>query len=155
MCEQDQASKSSIVIGCDHAAYKLKEAIKFYLNSRGYKVDDVGTNSENSVHYPEFAIEVAKLISKGQYGRGILLCGTGLGMSMVANRFKKVRAALCHDIFSARLSRLHNNANVLVMGSRVIGEGLALEIVATWLETPFEGERHQVRIDMFDHLQPD
>jgi ribose 5-phosphate isomerase B len=144
--------QSSIVIGCDHAAVAMKEQIKAYLFGKGYTVEDVGTTGESSVDYPDYGIKVAEKISSGEFSRGILLCGTGLGMSMVANRFSNVRAALCGDVFTAMLSRQHNDANVLVMGARVIGDILALEILRTWLETPFEGGRHQRRLDKFNRL---
>jgi len=104
------------------------------------------------VDYPDFGIKVSALVATGKFKRGILLCGTGIGMSMVANRFPHVRAALCSDLFSAIMSRRHNNANILVMGARVIGDALAMEIVNTWLETPFDGGRHQVRIEKFDQI---
>jgi ribose 5-phosphate isomerase B len=139
-----------ILIGCDHAAFGLKETIKRYLIEKGVAVEDLGAFGEASVDYPQIGMQVASRVSKGQAERGILLCGTGLGMSMVANRFAHVRAALCNDLFSAGMSRRHNDANILVMGGRVIGDVLALEIVRTWLETPFEGGRHQRRLDLFD-----
>ena len=141
-----------IIIGCDHAAFDLKEKIKHFLTDRNISVEDVGTSSENSVDYPDFGIKVAQQVSLNQFERGILLCGTGLGMSMVANKFANVRAALCNDLFSAIMSRRHNDANILVMGARVIGETLAFEIVKTWCETPFEGGRHQLRIDKFNRI---
>ncbi len=139
-----------IVIGCDHAAFGLKETIKRHLIEKGIAVEDMGAFSEASVDYPQIGAQVASQVSRGVHERGILLCGTGLGMSMVANRFAHVRAALCNDLFSAAMSRKHNDANILVMGGRVIGDVLALEIVRTWLETPFEGGRHQRRLDQFD-----
>jgi len=145
-----EEEKTPIVIGSDHAAFPLKETIKQYLENQGFEVEDVGTNNENSVNYPDFGKRVASAVSTGRFQRGILLCGTGLGMSMVANRHAHVRAALCHDIFGARMSRLHNDANILVLGGRVTGETLALEIVKTWLDTDFEGGRHQSRLDQFD-----
>ncbi len=144
---------SVIIIGSDHAAFNLKEAIKVYLSDTGFRVEDVGAHSLDSVDYPKIAIDVASRISAGNCDRGILMCGTGLGMSMVANRFAHVRAALCNDLFSAALSRRHNDANILVMGGRVIGDILAKEIVKTWLETPFEGGRHQRRLDLFDDVK--
>ena len=143
---------SPIIIGCDHAAYYLKGKIKEFIVKRGMEVEDAGTDSEESVDYPDFGIKVASMVSTGSYARGILLCGTGLGMSMVANRFTNVRAALCGDMFSAIMSRRHNDSNVLVVGARVIGESLALEIVRTWLETPFEGGRHLARIEKFNNI---
>ncbi len=141
-----------IIIGSDHAAYDLKEKIKSFLTGKGVHVEDVGPYKDDSVDYPDFGIKVASMVSAGKFERGILLCGTGIGMSMVANRFPRVRAALCTDLFSAIMSRRHNNANVLVMGGRVIGEALAMEIVNTWLETPFDGGRHQLRIEKFDQV---
>jgi ribose 5-phosphate isomerase B len=139
-----------IIIGCDHAAFRLKEILKTALQAQGIDVTDVGTHSEASMDYPETGKAVAQKISTGEYERGILICGTGLGMSMVANKFAHVRAALCNDLFSAAMSRRHNDANILVMGGRVIGDILALEILRTWLDTPYEGGRHQRRLDMFD-----
>lgn len=141
-----------MIIGCDHAALGLKETIKTYLVEAGMDVEDAGAFSQASVDYSQIGIQVASQVSSGAYERGVLLCGTGLGMSMVANRFAHVRAALCNDLFSAAMSRRHNNANILVMGGRVIGDVLALEIVKTWLDTPFEGGRHQRRLDMFDSI---
>jgi ribose 5-phosphate isomerase B len=141
-----------IIIGCDHAAYRLKEILKTAMQARGIEVTDVGTHGETSMDYPQTGKTVAAKISSGEYERGILTCGTGLGMSMVANKYPHVRAALCNDLFSAAMSRRHNNANILVMGGRVIGDILALEILKTWLETPFEGGRHQRRLDMFDTI---
>ncbi len=145
-------NKTPIIIGCDHAAVPLKEKIKAYLVEKGILVEDVGTHTEDSVDYPDFGIKVASMVSAGTFERGILICGTGIGMSMVANRFARVRAALCTDLFSAEMSRRHNNSNVLVLGGRVTGEGLALELVKTWLETPFDKGRHQSRIEKFDRL---
>jgi len=145
--------KTPIIIGSDHAAYQMKEKIKAYIIEIGVDIEDVGAYSEDSVDYPDFGIKVASSISKGKFKRGILLCGTGIGMSMVANKFPHVRAALCNDLFSAGMSRRHNNSNILVMGGRVIGEALAMEILKVWLETPFDGGRHQLRIEKFDNLK--
>ncbi|SCY53807.1 ribose 5-phosphate isomerase B [Desulfoluna spongiiphila] len=142
--------ETEVIIGCDHAAYPLKETIKIFLESKGVKVVDAGCHGPESVNYPDFAKEVAGKVSDGTHPKGILLCGTGLGMSMAANRFKGVRAALVSDGFSARMSRMHNNSNILVMGARVIGESLALDLVRIWMETPFEGGRHLDRIQMFE-----
>ncbi len=144
--------KTPIIIGSDHAAYQMKEKIKAYIIEIGVDIEDVGAYSEDSVDYPDLGIKVASSISKGKFNRGVLLCGTGLGMSMVANKFPHVRAALCNDLFSAGMSRRHNNSNILVMGGRVIGEALAMEILKVWLETPFDGGRHQLRIEKFDNL---
>jgi ribose 5-phosphate isomerase B len=143
---------TQIIIGSDHAAFDLKEKIKAFLVDRGIDVEDVGSYSEDSVDYPDFGIKVASMVSKGKFERGILLCGTGIGMSMVANKFPHVRAALCSDLFSAIMSRRHNNSNILVLGGRVVGDALAIEMVKAWLETPFDGGRHQLRIDKFDQI---
>jgi ribose 5-phosphate isomerase B len=145
-------NKTPIIIGSDHAAYPLKEKVKKYIIEKGIDVKDIGAFSEDSVDYTDYGIKVASSVSTGEFERGILLCGTGLGMSMVANRFNHVRAALCNDLFSAIMSRQHNNSNILVMGGRLIGDGLAFEIVTAWLETPFEGGRHQSRIEKFDTI---
>ena len=147
-----ESSTSPVVIGSDHAAYPLKEKVKALLVENGIQVEDVGTLGEDSVDYPDFAIKAASLVSEKKFERGILLCGTGLGMSMVANRFKHVRAALCTDTFSAAMSRRHNDANMLILGGRVTGVDLALEIVRVWLSTPFDGGRHQNRLDKFSAL---
>ena len=135
----------SVLIGCDHAAYDLKEKLKIYLTEKSIDIEDM-----DSVDYPDFAARVASSVSKGEYDRGILICATGIGMSIAANRFIGVRAALCNDLFSATLSRQHNDANILVMGSRIIGEGLARAIVNTWFETPFDEGRHRLRIEKID-----
>jgi ribose 5-phosphate isomerase B len=140
-----------IIIGSDHAGLALKETCKAYLEKQGtYQVKDIGAFSRESCDYPGIAQQVAQAVSRGEYSRGILICGSGIGMSMAANRYRGVRAALCHNIYSARLSRLHNDANVLALGERILGEGLALEILETFLKTEFEGGRHQRRIEQFD-----
>jgi ribose 5-phosphate isomerase B len=144
---------SPIAIGCDHAGFALKELIKGYLNDLKCEISDYGAFSDASVDYPDYAAQVARKISSGEFSRGILICGTGIGMSMAANRLAGVRAALCNDLFSAIMSRRHNNANILVMGGRVIGPELAKEIVRAWIETPFEGGRHQKRIDKIDCIE--
>ena len=140
----------TIIIGSDHAAFGLKEKIKDLLVNLGFRVKDAGTDSEASVNYVEYGKKVAGAVSKGEYPKGILLCGTGLGMSYVANRFKGVRAALCSDVFSAQMSRQHNDANVLVLGGRIVGDVLAFELVKTWLNTEFDGGRHLERIQSID-----
>ena len=144
--------RTPIIIGSDHAAYDLKEKAKVFLVDRGFDVEDVGSHSEDSVDYPDFGIKVASMVSVGKFERGILMCGTGIGMSMVANKFPHVRAALCTGLFSSIMSRRHNNSNILVLGGRVVGDILAMEIVKTWIETPFEGGRHQRRLDKFDRI---
>jgi len=145
--------KDPVIIGCDHAAFPLKETVRVFLAGAGLEVEDAGTHSEDSVDYPDYGAKVAAGVSSGKFTRGILLCGSGIGMSMVANRFPGVRAALCNDLFSAVMCRKHNDANILVIGGRVLGETLAIEIVKAWLETDFEGGRHQSRLDMFDKLE--
>lgn len=139
-----------LVIGSDHAGFQLKEKVKAHLQALGVEYIDVGTDSEASCHYPLFAQAVCQKIQTGECEKGILICGTGIGMSMAANKEKGIRAALCGDTFSAKYTRLHNDANVLCMGARVIGEGLAMEIVDLFLNTGFEGGKHKVRIEMFD-----
>jgi ribose 5-phosphate isomerase B len=136
-----------IILGCDHGGWELKEAIAGLLKSLSVEVTDVGTMSEESVDYPDFAAKVAEAVSSGTVDRGIAVCGTGIGMSIVANKFPGVRAALCHDSYTARMSRLHNDANVLVLGGRVTGSEVAIELLKQWLATPFEGGRHQRRLD--------
>ncbi|MFH1155891.1 MAG: ribose 5-phosphate isomerase B [Pseudomonadota bacterium] len=140
----------AIIIGSDHAAFQLKEKIRLKIAGYGIEITDAGTFNEDSVNYADIGKQVAKAVSEGRYPRGILLCGTGLGMSMVANRFPGVRAALCSDIFSVRMSRQHNDSNILVLGGRILGDILAFELVRTWLETPFEGGRHLDRILSID-----
>ena len=146
------APKRTIIIGSDHAAFEMKEKIKAYLSTLEFSVTDAGTHSTASTDYVDYGANVAREVSCGNFEKGILLCGTGLGMSMIANRFSRVRAALCNDLFSAVMSRRHNNANILVMGGRVLGDTLAEEITKTWLETPFEGGRHQRRIDKIETM---
>jgi len=140
-----------IILGSDHAGFDLKEACKAHLERLpDYSVKDMGVFSKDSADYPKVAHNLSQAVATGQYDFGILICGTGLGMSIVANRHKGVRAALCHNLYTARMSRLHNNANILAMGGRVIGEGLALEMVDLFLSTPFEGGRHQLRLNQID-----
>jgi len=141
----------NIIIGSDHAGFDLKEECKLFLSKNsGYKIFDQGVYDKQSVDYPEIAKKVAIAVLNGDFEKGILICGSGIGMSMAANRFRGIRAALCHDLYTARLCRQHNNANILVMGGRVIGPGLALEMVETFLNTEFEDGRHRKRIDMMD-----
>lgn len=141
------SDKSKIAVASDHAGRELKDQISELLTERGLSVLDLGTDSDDSVDYPDFGIALSEKVSSGEIERGILVCGTGIGMSMVANKFKNVRAALVGDIFSARMSREHNDSNVLVIGGRVTGKDLALEITRVWLDTEFEGGRHQRRLD--------
>ena len=136
-----------IVIGSDHAGFELKEYIKGVLLERQETVTDVGTNGPESVDYADFGLKVAELVSRGEVERGILVCGTGEGMNIIANKVKGIRASLVFDLYTAIQSRRYLDANVLVLGGRVTGKGLAEEIVKVWLDTPFEGGRHQKRID--------
>jgi ribose 5-phosphate isomerase B len=136
-----------LMIGADHAGYALKEALKPFLAQMGIAVTDAGTHSDQSVDYPDYGARVGEAVSRGVFTRGILICGSGVGMSIVANRFPGVRAALCRDEETARLSRMHNDANILVLASRMTDQETACAIVRTWLTTPFEGGRHQRRLD--------
>lgn len=142
-----------IAIGSDHGGYELKEEIKQFLEQKGIYHQDLGTLGKESVDYPDFAQKVAQAVSRGEYDRGIIVCGTGIGVAIVANKVSGVRAALCHDVFSAKASREHNDANVLTMGQRVIGPGLALEIVKQWLSADFAGGRHQRRVDKIKAIE--
>ncbi len=135
-----------IGIGCDHAGLELKNEIIRLLSGLGIECIDYGTNSPESVDYPDFGEKVSEAVSSGKIDRGILICGTGIGMSIVANKFPRVRASLCNDLFTAQMSRRHNDANILVLGGRIVGKDLAKAIVRTWIETPFEGERHSMRL---------
>lgn len=138
-----------IAIGCDHGGISLKGVVLSVLTEQGHVVSDQGTDNESSVDYPNYAKAVCDLVAAGDCDCGILICGTGIGMSMAANRNKKIRAALCNDIFTSRMSREHNDANVLCLGARVTGPGLVEEIVRTWLTTEFAAGRHLHRIEMF------
>lgn len=140
-----------IAIGCDHGGYQLKNEIMQHLKEKNIEYHDFGCDSEEAVDYPIYARKVADAIVSGKCDRGILICGTGIGISIAANKVKGIRAALCGDCFSAEATRLHNNANILALGARVTGPGLAIKIVDTFLETPFsQAERHQRRIDMIE-----
>jgi ribose 5-phosphate isomerase B len=142
-----------IAIGCDHAGHGLKREVLKLLHELKVPVTDLGCASpDESVHYPLYGKKVVETLKARPQGRGILICGTGLGMSMMANRFPGIRAALCYDIYTAIMSRRHNNSNLLVLGGRVIGPDLAREIVLAWLRTPFEGGRHQQRLDLLEEL---
>ena len=136
-----------IVIGSDHGGTHLKEALKQHLAERGIEVTDAGTYTEESCDYPDIALKVCREITEGKSERGILVCGTGIGMSMAANKVKGIRAALCGDVFSAAMSREHNDANVICLGERVLGPGLAVRILDAWLDTEFAGGRHARRVD--------
>ena len=140
-----------IAIGSDHGGYSLKQVIMKHLDERGLEYHDFGTYNEESCDYPDYGEAVARAVASGEYERGIIICGTGIGISITANKVPGVRAALCGDCFSAEMTRLHNDANILAMGARVVGPGLALKIVDTFLDTPFSGdERHVRRINMIE-----
>ena len=136
-----------VAIGSDHAGYELKEFIKRTLEGKGYILIDAGTKTEESVDYSDYAFKTAQLVADGVADRGVLICGTGVGMSIAANKVKGIRASLAQDLYTAIQSRKHLDANVLVLGARVIGKGLAEEIVKAWFETPFEGGRHKARVE--------
>lgn len=138
-----------VAIGSDHGGIDLKRDVVRQLTHDQVQILDMGCNTHDSVDYPDFARAVCTAVTNGEADFGILICGTGIGMSMAANRIPGIRAALCHELFTARMSREHNNANVLCLGARVIGPGLALEMVKTWLHTDFAGGRHLRRIEMF------
>lgn len=140
-----------IALGCDQGGFELMQEVKKHLEARGLEFKDFGTYSPASVDYPIYAKKVAHAVADGECERGILICGTGIGISITANKIKGIRAALCHDVFSAEATRLHNDANILAMGGRVVGPGLALMIVDKFLDTPFSGEeRHARRIGMIE-----
>ncbi|WP_294408047.1 ribose 5-phosphate isomerase B [uncultured Ruminococcus sp.] len=142
-----------IAIGCDHAGPALKAEILAHLDEKGIEYTDFGIQEGEKVDYPEKAEEVCRKIADGSYDMGILICGTGVGMSMCANKVKGIRAACCSDYFSAKYTRAHNDANVLCIGARVLGAGLAAELVDVFIETPFEGGRHQRRIDKITDIE--
>lgn len=142
-----------IAIACDHSALELKEEIKNLLIGRGLECEDFGTYTTDSCHYPIFGARAAQAVADGRCDLGIVICGTGIGISMAANKVKGIRCALCSDTFSAKMTRIHNNSNMLALGARVIGVELAKEIVNAWLDAEFEGGRHQVRIDMITALE--
>lgn len=143
----------TIAIGCDHAGIELKKEILSLLSELRINYIDFGTDTSASVDYPDFGEKVSDAISSGKIEKGILICGTGIGMSIVANKFPGVRASLCNDLFTAKMSRLHNDANILVMGGRIIGKDLAREIVKTWVSTPFEGDRHCRRLEKIQKIE--
>ena len=140
----------SIVLASDHSGFELKESIKAHLTERGIRYIDLGTNSSASVDYPDYAHKLCRSLQSGEADLGILCCGTGIGMSMAANKHKGIRAACCSDTFSARFTRMHNNANVLCLGGRVVGAGLACDMVDLFIDTEYEGGRHDRRVAMVD-----
>lgn len=144
---------NKIIIGSDHGGLDLKKEIIKHLNARGVDVTDVGTYSNESCNYPDYAKALCERIISGEFERGILVCGTGIGMSIAANKHKGIRAACCSDTFSAKMTRMHNDANVLCLGGRVVGTGLALDMVDLFIETEFEGGRHILRVDMLKEIE--
>jgi len=142
-----------IVIGSDHGGLNLKTALKSYLGRRGYAVTDAGTDNDASVDYPDFGQKVAEMVADGSAELGILICGTGIGMSIAANKVPGIRAALVTDVFMARMAREHNNANILVLGGRVLDEQKACDLVGAWLDATFEGGRHQGRLDKITEIE--
>lgn len=142
-----------IILGADHGGYELKNTVKAHLLSLGYEVTDVGTDSAQSCDYPVFASRLCKKIQSGDSELGILVCGTGIGMSMAANKHRGIRAACCSDTFSARLTRIHNDANVLCIGARVVGAGLAIDLVEAFINAEFEGDRHIKRLSLIEDIE--
>jgi ribose 5-phosphate isomerase B len=142
-----------IAIAADHGGYTLKEEIKKVILDLGHEVEDFGCECLDSVDYPDYALPVAEKVAQGQFDRGILICGTGIGMSIAANKVKGIRCALVHDLFSAKATRQHNDSNVLAMGGRIIGPGVATEIVKIWLTTEFEGGRHENRVKKITEIE--
>lgn len=142
-----------IAIGSDHGGYELKELIYKFLQEEGFEVTDFGTHSEESCDYPVYAQKVAEAVAAGKYQRGIVLCGTGIGISIAANKVPGIRCALVSDCYSARATRQHNDSNMLALGGRTTGPEVALDIVRTWIATEFEGGRHQRRVDLISELE--
>lgn len=142
-----------IAIGCDHGGFELKNEIIRFLEGENHEVKDFGTHSTDSCDYPDIALPVAEAVAAKEYEFGILICGTGIGISIAANKVPGIRAALCSDTFSAHATREHNNANILTMGQRVVGAGLALDIVKAFISSKFEGDRHQNRIDKISEIE--
>lgn len=142
-----------IGIANDHGGYNLKIEILKFLNEKGYSVKDFGANSTNSVDYPDFGLLIAEAVRSGECNKGIVICGTGIGISISANKVPTIRAAVCTDSYMAKMSREHNDANILALGERVIGTGVAIDIVDTWLNTQFQGHRHKIRIDKISEIE--
>lgn len=136
-----------VIITGDHAGMILRDEVKKVLEELGFEYEDTGADCKSSVDYPDYALPAAKRVASGEFDRGIFICGTGIGMSIAANKVKGIRCALTHDVFTAKATRQHNDSNILAMGERVIGAGLAHEIVKMWLTTEYEGGRHQLRVD--------
>ena len=141
-----------IAIASDHGGFDLKNSVIGILRDKGFEIDDLGTSSADSVDYPDYGIKLAKAIVEQKVERGIVICGTGVGMSIVVNRFPGIRGTLCSDVYTAKMCREHNDSNILIMGGRVIGKDLAVEIVGIWLKSKFEGGRHQRRLDKINEI---
>lgn len=137
-----------IAVGCDHGGLELKKEILRYLKDNDHEVEDFGTHTSESCDYPKYGVAVAEAVVSGAFEKGIIICGTGQGIALAANKVKGARAVVCSDTFSAEMTRAHNDANILSLGERVVGKGLALKIVETWLSTAFEGGRHATRVDL-------
>lgn len=147
------AAAKRIVLSSDHAAIDLRQAVAAHITARGWEVEDIGPTTPESTHYPKHGAAAAERVASGDCALGIVLCGTGQGIMMAANKVKGVRCGVCTDTFSAAMIRQHNNANMLSLGARVVGEGLALEIVDAFLDAEFEGGRHATRVEMIDALE--
>ena len=152
MCER-YINMNKIIIGCDHGGLELKNEIIKHLNDRNIETVDIGTYTSESCNYPDYAKALCKRIQSGEFERGILVCGTGIGMSIAANKHKGIRAACCSDTFSARMTRMHNDANVLCLGGRVVGPGLACDMVDLFVDTDFQGGRHTQRVAMLSQIE--
>lgn len=148
----EKGNNMKIAIGADHGGYQAKQALLDYLQGQGYKVEDFGTESEESCDYPDIAHPLGKAVANGEFTLGILICGTGIGMSIAANKVENVRAALCHDTYSAKMTKAHNNSNVLCLGARVVGQGLMFDIVDAYLTSSFVGGRHARRVEKIEQV---
>jgi ribose 5-phosphate isomerase B len=142
-----------IVLACDHGGFELKEAVKAHLEKKGYEINDIGVHDTKSVDYPDYGKKAAEMVAGGIAEKGIVICGTGIGISIAANKVKGARCALCTNEYMARMSRMHNDANMLALGNRVIGQGTALDIVDVWLSSEFEGGRHANRVNKIMEIE--
>ena len=142
-----------LMIGNDHGGYKLKVSVVNFLKTRGIEVVDIGTDSEETVRYPYYAAKVARAVASGKADRGILICSTGIGICIAANKFRGVRASLCTSTYMGKMTRAHNNSNILCLGGRITGEFEALDILAAWLDTPYEGGRHDISLGLINELE--
>lgn len=142
-----------IVLACDHGGFQLKEELKAHLTKRGYHISDIGVYNTDSVDYPDYGKRAAEIVASGECDRGIIICGTGIGISIAANKVKGIRCALCTNEFMARMSRMHNNSNMLALGERVLGKGIAIEIADAWLSAEFEGGRHELRVSKLMEIE--